>query len=412
MPNSRFSYKFIVGCLIAFFVTSASLGQSAEQKKLEKRREALKQEMEQLQRLRNTNKKKEISILTQVEDLDTKIKLRSDLIKVTNRQANLLTREINENLSKMESLREELAILKEDYGEMIRKSYKSKSGQSKVMFLLSSESFKQAYKRTQYMKQYANYRKKQGAQIKERTKLLQETNKKLVQQKKDKEVLIAENRIAKTALDKEKERQAELVKEIKKKSSSYAAQLRKKQQETDRIDRQIDNIIAAAIEASNKKAGKTTKTSNKGFALTPAEVTLARKFSQNKGKLIWPVERGRVTRRFGKSAHPTLPGITVINSGVEIETSPGAKARAVFAGEVTTIQDMQGSAATVFIRHGDYFTVYTNLKNVKVKTGDQIAFKEELGDITPNAFSGKTILKFSVRRNTSKLNPADWVLGM
>ncbi|TVZ52738.1 murein hydrolase activator EnvC family protein [Dokdonia sp. Hel_I_53] len=411
MQDSCFSYKAILSCFFLFFIVSTVVGQSAEQKKLEKRRESLKQEMAQLQRLRDTNKKKEISILTQVEDLDTKIKLRTDLIKVTNRQANLLTREINENLSKMESLREELTILKEDYGEMIRKSYKSKSGQSKIMFLLSSESFKQAYKRTQYMKQYANYRKKQGNQIKERTKLLQQTNKKLVQQKKDKDVLIAENRIAKAALDKEKQRQAALVREIKKKSSSYTAQLRKKQRETDRIDHQIDKIIADAIKASNKKAGKST-TSNKGFALTPAEVTLARKFSRNKGKLIWPVERGRVTRRFGKSAHPTLPGITTINSGVEIETSQGASARAVFAGEVTTIQDMQGGAATVFIRHGDYFTVYTNLKNIKVKTGDQIAYKETLGEITRNAFSGKTILKFSVRRNTSKLNPADWVLGM
>lgn len=411
MQTRLLSHRTIITLLIALFATTVSFGQSAEQKKLERRREALKQEMLQLQRLRESNKKKEISILTQVEDLDTKIKLRSDLIKVTNRQANLLTREINENFSKMESLREELVILKEDYADMIRKSYKSKSGQSKIMFLLSSESFKQAYKRTQYMKQYANYRKKQGAQIKERTSLLQETNKKLVKQKKDKEQLIAENRQAKVALDKEKERQASLVREVKKKSSTYASQIRKKQRETARIDRKIDKIIADAIAASNKKAGKSS-TTNKGFALTPAEVTLARKFSQNKGKLVWPVERGRVTKRFGKSAHPTLPGITVINSGVEIETTPGATARAVFAGEVTSIQDMQGGGGSVFIRHGDYFTIYTNLKNISVKSGDKIDYKQKIGIVTRNPFSGKTILKFSLRRNTSKLNPEDWILGM
>lgn len=411
MRDKSFYFKSFVSCFLVLLVSSTALGQSTKQKELEKRREALKQEMQQLQRLRESNTKKEISILTQVEDLDTQIKLRSDLIKVTNSQANLLTREINENFSKMETLREELTILKEDYGEMIRKSYKSKSGQSKIMFLLSSESFKQAYKRTQYMKQYANYRKKQGNQIKERTALLQETNKKLVKQKADKEVLIAENRKAKAELDKEKKRQATMVAEIRKKTSAYATQIKKKQQETDRIDRQIDKIIADAIATSNKKAGKST-TTNKGFALTPAEVTLAKEFSNNKGKLIWPVERGVVTRRFGKSAHPTLPGITVTNSGVDIETSQDAVARAVFGGEVTNIQDMQGSGYMVFIRHGDYLTVYTNLKSIKVKTGERVTYKQELGKVLRNAFSGKTILKFSIRKNTTKLNPSDWIINM
>ncbi|WP_396597639.1 murein hydrolase activator EnvC family protein [Dokdonia sp. R86516] len=410
MQKSKLAYTFIVSCFLTLFMSQAVFGQSAKQRQLEQRREALKKEMQQLQRLRETNKKKEISILTQVEDLDTKIRLRSDLIKITNSQANLLTREINENLEKMENLRKELAILKEDYSDMIRKSYKSKSGQSKIMFLLSSESFKQAYKRTQYMKQYANYRKKQGLQIKERTTLIQETNKKLVKQKGDKEALIAENRIARRELDKEKERQDELVKEIRKKSSSYIAQIKTKQREADRIDRQIDKLIADAIAASNKKAGKSA--SSKTFAMTPAEVALAKEFSGNKGRLIWPVVRGRVTRRFGKSAHPTLPGITLTNSGVDIETAPDAAVRAVFAGEVTQIQDMQGGTITVFIRHGDYLTVYTNLKSIKVKQGDQVSFKQEIGQVTRNAFSGKSILKFSVRKNTSKLNPADWVLNM
>lgn len=392
-------------------MSQSLLGQSTKQKQLEQRREAIKREMQQLQRLRETNKKKEISILTQVEDLDTKIKLRSDLIKVTNSQANLLTREINENLDKMENLRKELTILKNDYSEMIRKSYKSKSGQSKVMFLLSSENFKQAYKRTQYMKQYANYRKKQGEQIKERTALIQVTNKNLIKQKADKESLIAENRTAKKELDIEKSRQDALIKEIRKKSSSYVAQIKKKQQETDRIDRQIDKLIADAIAASNKKAGKSTKT-NKGFALTPAEVALAKEFSSNKGRLIWPVERGRVTRRFGKSSHPTLPGITVTNSGVDIETTPDAVVRAVFEGEVFAIQDIKGSSGLVYVQHGEYITVYQNLKNIKVEVGDKIDFKQIIGQVTRNAFSGKSILKFSVRKNTSKLNPADWVLNM
>jgi septal ring factor EnvC (AmiA/AmiB activator) len=144
--------------------------------------------------------------------------------------------------------------------------------------------------------------------------------------------------------------------------------------------------------------------------MTPAEVALASEFSGNKGRLIWPVESGRIIRRFGKSAHPTLPGITVTSSGVEIETTTDATVKAVFDGEVTTIQDMQGGNITVFIRHGDYLTIYTNLKNIKVQLGDKVSYKQQIGEVSRNAFSGKTVLKFSVRKNTSKLNPAVWLL--
>lgn len=409
MNSVRRRHVFVI--LLALFLGGfVSYAQKPTRKQLEQRRAALIAEMQQLTRLRETNQKKEISLLTQVEDLDQQIKVRTDLIKITNRQANLLTREIDENLNKMENLRDELQDLKDDYAAMIQKSYKSKSGQSKIMFLLSSESFKQAYKRMQYMKQYANYRKKQGDQIKERTALLQQVNKDLIEQKKDKETLIAENKIAKRELDKEKKIQDELVKQVRKKSSTYAAQIKKKQQETDRIDKQIDKIIRDAIAASNVKAGKNK--SNKGFALTPEEVSLASDFASNKGRFIWPVERGRVSRRFGRSRHPTLPNITTYSSGVDIETPPNAIVRSIFKGEVLSIQDVSGSNLAVYIKHGDYITVYHNIKKITVKVGDKVDFKQPLGEVGYNAFNGKTILKFLVRKNNTKLNPADWVKGM
>jgi septal ring factor EnvC (AmiA/AmiB activator) len=404
----RYTLILIVGLLLGGFQTAHA--QKPTRKQLEERRASLIAEMQQLTRLRESNKKKEISLLTQVEDLDQQIKVRSDIIKVTNRQANFLTQEINENLNKMENLRDELKDLKDDYALMIQKSYKSKSGQSKIMFLLSSESFKQAYKRMQYMKQYTNYRKKQGEQIKERAALLQQVNTDLIQQKKDKETLIAENRIAKKKLDKEKESQDVLIAQIRKKSNVYAAQIKKNQQQTDAIDKQIDKIIADAIAASNVKAGK-SKT-NKGFALTPEEASLASDFASNKGRLIWPVERGRVSRRFGTSRHPTLPNITTYSSGVEIETSTDATVRAVFKGEVMNIQNVSGSNLAVYVKHGDYITVYFNIKKVKVKKGDKVAFKQPIGEAGLNAFTGKTVLKFRVQKNKTKLNPADWVKGM
>lgn len=397
-----------LGLLLGGFQTAFS--QNPSRKQLEAQRASLIAEMQQLTRLRESNKKQEISLLTQVENLDQQIQVRSDIIKVTNRQANLLTQEINENLNKMENLREELKDLKEDYALMIKKSYKSKSGQSKIMFLLSSESFKQAYKRIQYMKQYANYRKKQGEQIKERTALLQEVNKNLVTQKKAKETLIAENRVAKQKLDVEKESQDDLITQIRKKSNVYATQIKKKQQQADAIDRQIDKLIADAIAASNVKAGKSKTNTN--FALTPEEVSLASDFASNKGRLVWPVERGRVSRRYGTSRHPTLPNVTTYNSGVEIETPPDEVVRAVFKGEVLSIQDVSGSNLVVYIKHGDYITVYSNIKKVKIKKGDTVAFKQAIGEVGLNAFSGKTLFKFRVQKNKTKLNPSDWVKGL
>lgn len=406
-------HSILIICLLLGSATSA-WGQSKKQLELEQRRESLRKEMQQLMRLRESNKKKERSELNQVEDLDQQIQVRRDLIKVTNRQANLLSREIDENLNKMENLREELTLLKEDYADMIRKSYKSKGGESKVMFLLSSDNFKQAYKRIQYMKQYANYRKKQGEQIKERTALLQETNKELLRQKKDKERLISENRKAKAQLDKEKDQHDELLKLIRKKSSQFAVQIRNKQKESDRIDREIDRLIAEAIAASNKKTGSkaTTKGSKTTFALTPEAKLLAADFESNKGRLIWPVERGRVIKRFGKSQHPTLPNITLNNSGVEIETAPKSRARAVFDGEVLSIQKIPGANGVVTIRHGNYITVYRNLIKITVQKGDKIKRNESIGTIAASNISGKTVIKFSVYKNTSKLNPAHWVLNM
>lgn len=408
MRSKSFYIKTLLLSFFLLFMGEIALSQNLTREQLEKRREALKAEMLQLNRLRESNKKKERSLLTEVEDIDQQIKVRSDLIRVTNRQANLLTREIDENLNKLENLRDELKLLKTDYAEMIQKSYKSRSEQSKVMFLLSSENFTQAYKRTQYMKQYASYRKKQGEQIKERTELLQQVNKDLLKQKADKETLIAENKKAKQQLDKEKAIQDDLVKQIRKQSSTYAAQINKKQREANKIDKQIDKIIADAIAASNKKAGKST--TSRGFALTPEGKALASDFASNKGRLIWPVERGRVIRPYGESRHPTLPNIKVKNSGIDIETVANAPVRAVFKGEVLAIQNVKGGGLALYIQHGDYITLYYNIKNLKVEKGDQVSFKQQIGEVGKNAFTGKSVMKFRIQKNSTKLNPSQWIL--
>lgn len=376
---------------------------------LEERRLELREEIQKINSLRSSNKLREKSVLTQVEDLDRQIRTTEKLIKVTNQQANLLTRDINSNTNKIQQLRKELVKLKEDYGQMIEKSYKSKSQQSRIMFLLSSESFLQAYKRLQYMKQYANYRKKQGDQIKEGTQELQVFNTNLLKQKKEKDKLIAENRETRAQLGKNSQSQQVLIKSIRQKEGQFASQIRKKQQEIDAIDRQIDEIIRASIAAANKESGSTSRNT---FELTPEAKALAANFASNKGKLPWPVRSGVVTMRFGTQPHPIVKSTTINSNGVRIDTDKGEKARAIFGGTVSEVQAVKGANKAVMVRHGDYITIYNNLSKVFVTKGDTVSLGQDLGEIATSTSTGKTTLHFLIYKNTDKMDPADWILRM
>ncbi|MBX2828972.1 MAG: peptidoglycan DD-metalloendopeptidase family protein [Flavobacteriaceae bacterium] len=409
MKNTLFHITLLFCILLAV----PANGQSKKQKQLEEKRQLLLQEIEKINALLFKTRGEKKSILAEVEDLDQRISARQNLIRVTNQQANLLTREINENLATIDQLRNELTTLKEDYASMISKSYKSKSQQSRLMFLLSSENFLQAYKRAQYMKQYTRHRKKQGESIKAKTVELQDLNTRLIQQKKDKDKLLAENREAKKKLDQEKKNQEALVASLKKDEGKFVRQIRNKQREADRINKEIDRLIREAIAASNKSTTNTTaKKSATSFALTPEAKALAADFKSNKGKLIWPVEKGRVLNGYGTRQHPQFPNVKQTFNGVEIITESNAIARAVFKGEVMQVQQLKGANKAVYIRHGNYITIYNNLASVSVKKGDKVNAKQAIGKVFTHPSTGRAILKFFVYQNTKKMNPADWVYRM
>ena len=404
-------YKYLF-LFLSFFYFNSGIGQVNKQKELEEKRQAILNEIKQINNLLFATQKEEKSILTQIENLNSKISARQNLIRVTNQQANYLSREINNNRAKINLLETELKDLKEDYASMIVKSYKSKSQHSRIMFLFSSESFLQAYKRLQYMKQYAKYRKLQGESIKKRSIVLEELNQGLIEDKKKKQVLINDNKLAKTKLSKELEDQSQLVSALKKDENKFARQIQKKQKEATKIDREIEKLIRDAIAASNKKNVKKSGTklsSSKTLALTPEAKLIAADFTKNKGKLPWPVKNGVVVKRFGNTRHPQLPNVTTYCSGVEITTEKNAKVRAVFNGEVMEIQKIKGAAKAVFIKHGDYITIYQNMTNVTVKKGDKVTTKQEIGSVATKASSGKSILKFLVYQNDKKMNPASWI---
>ena len=405
MRNKSACLLFFVLLFNVFFAQA----QSEKQKALEAKRLKFQQELKQLNALLFSNKKEEKSVISLVEDLNYKVSVRRNLIKVTNDQANLLTREINANQNEISSLRDQLETLKKDYSEMVVKSYKSKSEQSRVMFLLSSDDFKQAYKRLQYIKQYANYQKEQGDLIKAKTQRLQELNTDLLRQKEDKETLVAENRLAKKELEKELKEQEVLIASIRKSGNTYASKIKKKQQEIDEIDREIDRIIREAIAASNKKAGKSSN--SKGFALTPEAKLVAKNFAANKGKLPWPVETGVVKVRYGTQPSPIDPTVSIKSNGVRIATDKSASVRAVFNGEVLAVTGKKYQNPTVLIQHGNYITAYRNLSKVYVKKGDKITAKQIIGEVFTNN-EGQTMLGFGIFKDSKPENPASWIYKM
>lgn len=416
----RFLQTILLLCCFLGGLTAVS-AQTKKQKELEEKREQIQKEIREINNLLFKSKKEEKSVLEQVESLEHRIQATENLIRVTNQQANLLTREINNNTRRISDLREELEELKVDYAELIQRSYKSKSEQNRVMFLLSSDNFLQTYKRVQYMKQYANHRKKQGETIQEKTIELQELNKKLGEQKKEKDALVAENRLAASRLQKEREEQNKLIASLKKQESQYVSQVKKREQEAAEIEKQIEALIRQAIAEANRRAAEEaaksgkkleTKGSSTSFALTAEAKALATSFANNKGKLPWPVARGIVTKRPGTRRHPQFPNVTVRNSGVEITTEKDAKARAVFEGTVLQIQQYKGGALAVHVNHGNYITIYSNLANVSVKKGDKVTTKQELGTIYTSPLVNKTILKFMIYQNTTLLDPTHWIYKM
>jgi septal ring factor EnvC (AmiA/AmiB activator) len=419
-------YKNIIALI--FLLTSGLIWSQTDQEKLEQRKAQIQEEIRNQERLLESQNSKQKSVTTVIAQQTEKIKLREKLIYTTEKQSKLLKNDMYINQLKINKLNRELTVLKEDYARMIVKSYKSRSEQSRAMFLLSSENFLQAYKRAQYMKQYASYRKIQGEEIKTKSTQLLTFNSKLEVQKTEKKKLIEEQEKERIKLEEEKKEQQILVNSIKKEKKKTLAEIKKKQQESRAIDRQIDKLIREAIIEANKKAAEVNRKANPKKVVTAAETKaietstkiiltpeakiIADNFKANRGKLPWPLEKGTVYSGFGDQPHPVYKTLTVHNSGVDIATEDGANARAVFGGIVTKVIVLSPVNKAVFIQHGDYFTVYQNLSTVNVSKGDKVVIKQNLGKIRTNGDSGKTILKFMILQNTTPNNPASWLYNM
>ncbi|MGY6649166.1 murein hydrolase activator EnvC family protein [Wenyingzhuangia sp. IMCC45574] len=409
MYKKLFFFTFLF--FSCFFVSTA---QTSKQKALEKKREKLQEEIARVNKLLFNTQKQSKDLLSDLDDISKKIEVRQNLIKTIEEEISFLQKEVSVKQKELKKLNDELTALKEDYAAMILKSYQSKSEQSKLMFLLSSEDFFQAYKRYRYMQQYAEYRKKQGDSIVVKADKVKELKRKLESQKRNKEALASKNKLEASKIQAEKEDQQQLIGKIKTKERSYIKDIKRKQKEEQAIQKEIEKVIREAIAASNRKAKKTSSTKknvnvkSKGFALTPEGKALASRFEQNRGKLPWPVTEGIVTRHYGVRPHPTLRGIKLDSKGIHITTKKGAIARAVFKGKVLAIQSVSGRNA-VYVQHGNYISLYNNLDKVYVSKGQSIVLKQSLGTVFTDKVTGKTILKFQIWKDSQKQNPKYWL---
>lgn len=390
---------------ILFLLCFAFAEAQSEKAALEQRKAEIQREINQFDRLLKNVRKEEKTMVLLVETIDKKILRTQEIINITNKQANNLTRNIKANAAEIKKLKTEVKALKAEYAEMIVKSYKSQNDQSRLMFLLSSEDFLQAYKRVQYLKSYADYRKKQAEEITIKSDAIAAKNVALEEEKKEKNKVLALNKKQRAALKIDKVEQENLLAVVKENEKKYAADIKVKAKERNKIDRELKALIAADIKASNK--GKTGAVANK-FFLTPEAKILANNFKSNKGKLPWPVEEGFVSRRYGTQPHPVVRSLTIDSNGLRLQSPGGAKVRAIFEGEVIRITKSKYGILAVHIRHGNYTSIYDNLKSVSVEKGDRVNTKDIIGEIfTSN--SGETELKFVLMQDNDTVDPAQWI---
>ena len=416
--KKRFLIVFI------WLLTWPVVAQEDAQLKLEARKEQLQKELAEMRNKYQNERVKEKSVLKEINKIEEQIKVSANLINTISKQTRLLSDDIYLTQLEINKLNRELQVMKEDYAKMIVKSYKSRSDQSKIMFILSSNSFLQAYKRIQYMKQYAGYRKMQAEEIKQKQVKLNKSVQHLEGKKKEKEVVLQESTKAKQEHEKIKQEKEKVAKSIQKDKKKYAAEIEKMKKEQRDIDRKIKKMIAEAIAAANKKNAEKTKantgtksgTNTKPVAVSSTKIELTPEgkvesdnFKANKGRLPWPVEKGAIYIPYGNSKHPEFSNLDVHNSGIDIKTESGMMARSVFAGEVSGIQVSQSTGTyTVMVRHGDFFTTYSNLSSVSVTQGQKVGIKQTLGKIKTN-FAGLTVMKFTLSQNITTLNPNSWI---
>ena len=390
--------KSIISILtLLIWFSSGLFGQSRSE--LEELRRKNLQEIEYADKMLRTTSTQKNESLNELRVIGKKLNLREKLIDEYGQEIGLLEYRISLNALATDMLEQDLNELKSDYAMSIVSAYKVTKGSPALAFILSSADFNQGYKRLKYIQQVAKYRRKETETIEAIYNELQDTKTRLEKDRKNVNDLKSKEVRQKEILRDEQNRKERLVSSLSKKEK----QLKQELDEKRRIARQIEKEIERMIEEERKKS--------QTVPMSAEMKVIGESFGENRGRIPWPVDKGIITSHFGMHPHPVLKNVTEDNIGIEITSSGPTKAKSVFKGEVGGVFAISGANMAVIVRHGKYLTVYQNLVNVVVKTGESISAGQVLGDVfIDNGDGGKAELKFMVYEEKKKLDPEQWLI--
>jgi len=415
-----------------------SYGQTSAE--LKKQRERITQEINLLnQSLKTTSSNKTLT-LKQVNALNTQITLRERKISTISSETRLIDRQIQENTQEIKKLENQLEKLKKDYASMIRFAFRNKNGYNKMMFIFASKDFNQAFKRVKYLQQFSESRKNQAQEIEKTQKTIQNKIAELAANRKEKLDLLDEQEKERNTLNAQKADKSKVVNSFASQEKEYKAEINKKQQEASRLERAIQAAIRKEIEEEQRRAAEAARllaeqaareeaarakaagepakpvtvtkpaastSASSVLSATPEAARLSNEFMGNRGSLPWPVAQGTITQGFGQ--HTYGAGVKMENNGLNIRTNNGAAVRAVFDGEVRSVVQMMGAGYAVIIRHGKYFSVYSNLKSVSVVRGQKVTSKQTIGTAATDPDEGTTEVHFEIWEGSAPINPTPWL---
>lgn len=394
--------KYWLICSAFLLVAISPFAQTREE--LEKKRQQQEEEIAFTKELIQETTEKQKQTVNHLQVLNRQIEVREELINTIQQEIQSLQKDININQDIINSLKGDLKTLKEEYANMVTFTYKTRSKYDKLVFIFSSENFNQAFKRLRFLKYYSNFRQRQMEMINETRRSLQHKIEELESQQSEKRELLAQKKEEKNSLEQDLKEKSQVVEQLKNKEQNLRAKLEKKKEKAEELDKALEALIKKEMEAKEE-------TGSKKYKNTPEAELISDQFENNKSNLPWPVKNGFISGQFGRQPHPTLDGVYVNNKGITITTQPDAKARAVFGGEVRRVVNQRGAGKAVLVRHGEYFTVYSNIAEVAVNPGEEIEAKEVIGRIKTDSESGQSELDFQVWKSYEKRNPANWIVS-
>jgi septal ring factor EnvC (AmiA/AmiB activator) len=422
----------LIACFCLLTVLGVSLSvfaQKADKKALENKKKKQKKEIELAEQLLKETKKGKTKTLNTLVALNKNIEKREEYISTISSEIGLMNHQIEENNGTIKSLHGDIERLKKEYAQMVYFAYKNRDNYDKMMFVFAAADFNQAYKRLKYIQEYNDARKKQITSISQKQHELGEQVVDLEQKKTEKKDLLGSQESEKKDLTQKKQEKEELLSDLQQKEVQLKKDLEKKKKDAEKTELAIQALIKAEIDRQQRlaaleaekadKAGKTETpaikkdkeitASPQRYHLSKDEMDVNLNFASNKGKLPMPVIQGMITESFGEHEHPTMNRIHYFNNGVNISTGKGSLARSIFQGEVTGVTSIPGVGKLVIIRHGEYLSVYSNLDEVYVQTGDKVKAKQNIGKIQFDSDEGKTEMNLQIWRGQNKLNPEEWL---